>query len=117
MFTNKLLKPQIDYTIKTFIQSRNNKRVRRLKKIIFRKIKRLGKNKRLNVHTTLSVRDQKRKILSRILKGRFKSRKALVVVKTPYSVKTQTKSTQNLCITSTTENLRGAHHVVDHQTY
>ena len=89
MFTNnihanKLLKPQLDVTIKTFIQSRNNRRVRRFKKILFRKIKRHSRDKRsVKYASTISTKKKKQGILTTLSKNRLRNRKNLLFVNTP----------------------------------
>lgn len=80
--TNKLLKPQLDLTIKTFIQSRNNRRVRRFKKILFRKLKRSSKDKRLVKFSASSTQKQKRAVLTTLFKNRLKKTVNLSVFNT-----------------------------------
>lgn len=77
MFTNnthinKLFKPILDLTIKTFIQSRSNRRVRRFKKILFRKLKRVSRDKRSAKHLSSDVRKQKHRVLLTFTKNRLK---------------------------------------------
>ena len=73
--TNKLLKPQLDITIKTFVQSRSNRRVRRFKKILFRKIKRHTKDKRSVKSLSAKTRTSKQSILTVLSTHQFKSYK------------------------------------------
>ena len=82
-YANKLLKPQLDLTIKTFIQSRNNKRVRRFKKILFRKIKRSSRDKKSIKFTSSNLQQKKRDILLTFSKNRLRSRKSLIFTNTP----------------------------------
>lgn len=78
--TNRLLRPKLDLTIKTFIQSRSNKRVRRFKKVLFRKIKRLNKFKQWVKFAAVRTRSCKRKLLTVLLKNRLKRRRGLITL-------------------------------------
>lgn len=77
MYANKLLKPQLDLTIKTFIQSRNNRRVRRFKKTLFKKLKRSGRGRRNILHTLPNPRRLKRSILISVSKNSLTRNKDL----------------------------------------
>ena len=73
MHANKLLKPQTDLTIKTFIQSRNNRRVRRFKKILFRKLKKNSRDKKSIKSASSHTRNSKRDLLTAFFRNRLKN--------------------------------------------
>jgi hypothetical protein len=80
-YINRSLRPQLDLTIKTFIQSRNNKRVRRFKKIIFRKMRRLRRDRRPARSPSVVTQGKKKgKVLSVFFKNRHKRRRGLVTI-------------------------------------
>ena len=81
-YSNKLIKPQFDLTVKTFIQSRNNRRVRRFKKMLFRKLKRSSRDKRSLKRTPSIHQKQKQSILTCFFNNRLRSRKSSIVANT-----------------------------------
>lgn len=84
IYLNKTLKPQLDLTIKTFIQSRTNKRVRRYKKILFRKVKRLNRDNHLTGRLALKIRKHRYSVLNIFSKNRLQSRRGLIKAQLSY---------------------------------
>lgn len=82
--TNKLLRPQIDLTIKTFIHSRSTRRVRRFRKILFRKIKRSSRYNPALQHPSNPTHKQKSTILTTFLKHRCRSRQSSITQRVYY---------------------------------
>ena len=77
-YTNKLIKPQFDLTVKTFIQSRNNRRVRRFRKMLFRKLKRASRDKKSLKYTSSNHQKQKRGVLMTLFGNRLRGHKSSI---------------------------------------